>query len=70
MAEIEKSEESGPHLFFEFTYKYVPKLFLGPPWAEKPSTFCADALTTSYEAWMTQQGETSSHNYTWPFVLF
>ena len=35
MAKIEKSEESGPQLFFDFTWNYVPKLFLGPPRAEK-----------------------------------
>ena len=35
MAQIEKSEESGPQLFFDFTWNYVPKLFLGPPRAEK-----------------------------------
>ena len=35
MAKIEKSEESGPQLFFDFTCNYVPQLFLGGPWAEK-----------------------------------
>ena len=35
MAKIEKSEESGPHLFFDFTWNHVPQLFLGAPWAEK-----------------------------------
>ena len=35
MAKIEKREESGPPLFFNFTWKYVPRLFLGGPWAEK-----------------------------------
>ena len=35
MAKIEKSEESGPQLFFNFTWKYVSQLFLRPPWAEK-----------------------------------
>ena len=30
MAKIEKSEESGPQLFFDFTL-----LFLEAPWAEK-----------------------------------
>ena len=35
MAKIEKSEESGPQLFFDFTWNYVPQLFLGPPRAEK-----------------------------------
>ena len=35
MAKIEKSEESGPQLFFNFTWKYVPQLFLGTPRAEK-----------------------------------
>ena len=35
MAKIEESEESGPQLFFDFTWKYVPQLFLGAPWAEK-----------------------------------
>ena len=35
MAKIEKSEESGPHLFFDITLNYVPQLFLGAPWAEK-----------------------------------
>ena len=27
MAKIEKSEESGPQLFFDFTQKYVSQLF-------------------------------------------
>ena len=35
MAKIKKSEESGPQLFFNFTWKYVPQLFLGTPRAEK-----------------------------------
>ena len=35
MAKIEKSLESGPQLFFNFTWKYVPQLFLGAPQAEK-----------------------------------
>ena len=35
MAKIEKSEESWPQLFFDFTYKKVPQLFPGAPWAEK-----------------------------------
>ena len=35
MAKIEKSIESGPQLFFDFTWKYVPRLFLVAPWAEK-----------------------------------
>ena len=35
MAKIEKSVESGPQLFFDFTWKYVPRLFLVAPWAEK-----------------------------------
>ena len=34
-AKIKKSEESGSHLFFNFTWKYVPQLFLGAPWSEK-----------------------------------
>ena len=34
MAKIEKSLESGPQLFFNFTWKYVPQLFLGAPQAE------------------------------------
>ena len=35
MAKIEKSEESRPQLFFDFTWKYVPQLFLWPLGAEK-----------------------------------
>ena len=35
MAKIKKSEESRPQLFFNFTWKYVIKLFLRAPWAEK-----------------------------------
>ena len=35
MAKIEKSEESGPQLLFDFTLNYVSKLFLGLPWVEK-----------------------------------
>ena len=35
MAKIEKSEESGPHLIFDFTLNYAPQLFWGAPWAEK-----------------------------------
>ena len=35
MAKIKKSEESEPQLFFNFTCKYVPQLFLGNPWSEK-----------------------------------
>ena len=32
-AKIEKSEESGPKLFFDFTYKYVPSSHnLGVMW--------------------------------------
>ena len=35
MAKIEKGRESGPQLFFDFTWKYIPQLYLGNPWAEK-----------------------------------
>ena len=34
-AKIEKSEESDPSLFFDFTWKYVTQLFFGDPVAEK-----------------------------------
>ena len=35
MAKIKKSLESRPQLFFNFTCKCVPQLFLGAPQAEK-----------------------------------
>ena len=35
MAKIEKSEESGPLVIFQFYMKLCSTTFLGAPWAEK-----------------------------------
>ena len=53
-AEIKKSEESGLNFFFDFTWKYVPQLFWGAPWAEK--------MTLSFNFACFWSSNTSSHN--------
>ena len=53
-AKIKKSEESGPNFFYNFTWKYVPQLFLGAPWAEK--------MTLSFNFACFWSFNTSSHN--------
>ena len=53
-AKIKKSEENGPNLIFNFTWKYVPELFLWAPGAEK--------MTLSFNFACFWSSNTSSHN--------